>query len=107
MPKSTLEGKPGSLRVTRLDTEGNPTGETVELGAALLGFEFPETEKITPADIIAAHSTIRLTINNIDPDVVALLIGQKLKPRPRWWRFVPRRIRNRIKRRELRRGYGG
>lgn len=94
--------KGSTIRVTRLDPEGKPIGETFDINGELA--PFPETGP--PVDWLKP-TTVEFTLLDPDPDATALLYGLFLKPRPRWWKLLPKRLRNWIKMRELRRGYGG
>lgn len=92
-----------SLRVTRLDAEGKPTGEPVEVSGRLVAFpETEDEEKITTytqyMDPLLKRFTMDLTILTPKPEVLALVFGIR---QPRWWRILPLRIRRRLIMRRL------
>ena len=115
-PTYTVSGN--SMRIFRLDPEGNPIGEAMEFPGPV-SFDIPEgtVEDATVLMDSDGFSSLTLDIDmgQVSPEVMALLTGQgtppeKIEvfiPRPWYWRWLPRRVRHWVKGREVRRGYGG
>lgn len=87
-----------AVYVSRLDAEGNPTGEPMTLSGSLTNIEFtlPDDAEVVEWDQTLRSMTLDLSLNEVDPALLALLTGQGTPPeavevidiRTRWQRFV-------------------
>jgi len=109
-PKITVSGN--GITVWRLDEQGNPIGEGLTLDSTAVSLNIhpdPDEDLVIEGwDRIRNTYTLDMCLSDVDPNLLALLTGgARFKPRPWWWRWVPRRLKITLKRREIRRGYGG
>lgn len=105
------------FRVTRLDPEGNPTGESFEIKGSMTGRISGEGEhpylreverEIPPLHMPTAFESIKMDVQfqEVDPELVALLTGSgDYKPgtlhslqvaspvKRKWWQWLLRRPR--------------
>lgn len=103
--------KGNRLTLTRLDAEGNPTGEPYELPVKSYSVELEPGDEVTVEvedfDGTGFQKLKRITMEvsflDIDPEVLALYMG--LPPDPWWWGLLPRKIKTTLKARRLRRVY--
>lgn len=77
------------MRIWRLDAEGNPVGEAIEMPAKVVSFDIdPETD-----DVFIGHSlkevTVEMNIAGVDPKVIALLTGDSFAPFEVWYKRQP------------------
>lgn len=99
------------LFLTRLDEQGVPTGERIEVqgGSFTADFDGPvmlHGEEYDFSDVkFKDWASATYTIVEPDPELIRLFMG--LAPRPWYWRWLPRPVKHYIKRKEIRRGYGG
>lgn len=90
-PKITVSGN--RMWVTRLDAEGNPAGEPIELSGKVndLSIDLP-VDGITDWDMLTDKTlTLEVSLMKVDPELIAMLTGQSpLPPRDHWF-FLPSR----------------
>lgn len=103
------------IRITRLDVHGMPMGEPVTVHGVVSGrlthteSNIEEVERPLPPfkQGWIKPASMEIKILDPNPELLAALIGRTLKPRPWYWRLLPKRVQRRIKHKEVRRGYGG
>lgn len=81
------------IRMVRLDAEGSPVGEPIEIdGFTTLDISADSIED-TVIDLPTETITMDLTLGEVDPKVMALLFGEPVPfevwtKRPPWWRIL-------------------